>query len=177
MPPYDLIVPKGWGVEHFPLPPGFAAQMIYKGVEDIRFAPGWGDSTSGEYWSYAYLWWLPGTPKIDAAGLQQGLKAYYSGLVGSNITNRKIPEDRVVPVNVTLKKIKETAGDLETYTGDIHMLDYMTGKPIILNTLIHIRNCDLLKHTAVFVEISPKPFAHSTWKEFNKIWKDFQCKK
>ncbi len=175
MPPYNLIIPKGWDVERFSLPPDFAPQIIYKGVEDLRFAPGWGDSTSEEYWSYAYLWWLDGDPRIDANSLHENLKAYYTGLVGRNITRRKIPANKVVPTHVTVKKIKTVASDIETYSGDIHMLDYMTQQPIILNTLIHIKSCGLQKHTVVFVEISPKPFIHSIWQQFNNIEKGFQC--
>ncbi|MDP9230264.1 MAG: hypothetical protein M3O67_06305, partial [Bacteroidota bacterium] len=67
------------------------------------------------------------------------------------------------------------ASDIETYSGEIHMLDYMTQQPIILNTLIHIRSCGLQNQTTVFVEISPKPFTHPIWQQFNKIGKGFQC--
>jgi hypothetical protein len=176
-PPYYLAIPKGWVVEHFPLPPDFASQMDYKGIEDLRFAPGWADSTSEEYWSYMYLWWLDGNPKIDVISLQENLKAYYAGLVGRNITDRKIPTNKVVPTNATVKKIKTAANDIETYSGAIHMLDYMTQRPIVLNTLIHIRNCGLQKHTAVFVEISPKPFVHPIWQQFKNIVTGFQCSK
>ena len=174
-PPYNLVIPNGWDVERFPLPPDFAPQMNYKGVEDLRFAPGWGDSTSVGYWSYTYLWWLDGNPKIDATSLQVNLKAYYTGLVGRNITRRKIPANKVVPTHVTIKKIKAADGNLETYSGSIQMLDYMTRKPIILNTLIHVRRCEGQKNTPVFVEISPKPLVHSIWQQFYKIAESFQC--
>jgi hypothetical protein len=177
VPPYNLTIPNGWSVEHFSLPPDFAPQIIYKGIEDLRFTPGWGDSTSDEYWSYAYLWWLDVNSKIDAGVLQESLKAYYTGLVGRNITSRKIPENKLVPINVTVKKIKTGETDAETYSGEIHMLDYMTQRSIVLNTLIHIKSCESKKHTAVFVEISPKPFTHSIWQQFNKIEKAFQCNK
>ena len=174
-PPYELIIPKDWGVERFSLPPEFASRIIYKGVEDLRFAPGWGDSTSGQYWSYAYMWWLDGDPKIDAGNLQENLKAYYTGLVERNIISRKIPANKLVPVNVTIKKIKTVPDDLETYSGEIHMLDYMIQRPIILNTLIHKKNCGVQKHTTVFVEVSPKPFTHPIWRQFDEMEKGFRC--
>ena len=177
IPSYHLAIPPGWGIEHFQLPPEFAPKFTYKGVEDIRFTPGWGDSTSAEYWSYAYLWWLSGKQNIDAHTLQENLKAYYTGLVGSNITSRKIPANKIVPTNVSIKKIKTMTNDIETYSGNIQMLDYMTQRPIILNTLIHLKNCETQKHTAVFVEISPKPFGHSIWQNFYEIGKGFQCNK
>jgi hypothetical protein len=174
--PYTLTIPTGWDTEHFPLPPDFAPRMTYKGVEDLRFAPGWGDSTSNGYWSYTYLWWLDGKPKIDANSLQTNLKEYYSGLVGRNITSRKIPSGKVVPTEVMIKKIKTATGDIETYSGNIQMLDYMTQHRIVLNTFIHVKDCGQ-KHTAVFVEISPKPFSHAIWQQFYKIAEGFQCGK
>jgi hypothetical protein len=33
-------------LEHFALPPDFANQMTYKGVEDLRFTPGWGGTNT-----------------------------------------------------------------------------------------------------------------------------------
>lgn len=40
--PYQLPVPKDWTIERFLIPISFAPQIPYKGVEDIRFTPGWG---------------------------------------------------------------------------------------------------------------------------------------
>jgi len=176
-PPYNLIIPKDWGIEHFPLPPDFAPGMTYKGVEDLRFAPRWGDSSSGDYWGYAYLWWLQGKPKVDAISLQQNVTEYYSGLVGRNIIERRIPANKVVPTVATIKQIKTTSGDIETYGGTISMLDYMTQKPIVLNTLIHVRNCGEQKNIVVFVKISPRPLVHPIWKQFGAILEEFKCDK
>src|SRR4051812_6700953 len=66
VPPYALTAPEGWGVERFAIPIEFAPSIPYKGVEDIRFAPGWSDAKSNEYWTYAFLWYLDGKPAIDA---------------------------------------------------------------------------------------------------------------
>jgi hypothetical protein len=106
---YNLIVPAGWEMESFSLPPDFASQINYKGVEEVRFAPGWGDIKSEEHWSYSFLWWLDGTPKIEATILQSNLKAYYTGLVARNITSRNIPANKIVPTIVSIKKIKTTS--------------------------------------------------------------------
>ncbi len=173
--PYTLEIPKGWNVELFALPPDFAAAMTYKGVEDIRFAPGWGDSTKADYWSYAYLWWLDGTPTIDAGSLQENLQVYYSGLVNRNIISRKIPKDKVVPTLAGIRKVKTVSGDLQTFSGSIRMLDYMTQKPMTLNTVIHVKECADEKHAAVFVEMSPKPYKDSIWQAMDKIQTSFSC--
>jgi len=176
VPPYVLDIPKGWTVERFSLPAEFAPQMNLKGVEELRFPPGWGDSTSLQYWTYSYLWWLNGKPQIDAEGLQRNLQALYSGLVGRNIVGRKIPMAKQVPTTVAVKKIKTSAGDVQTFQGQTHMLDYMTQRPIVLNLIIHERDCSMENHTAVFVEVSPKVYAHSIWNELEKLAQSFRCK-
>lgn len=175
VPPYTLDVPKGWDVELFSLPADFAAAMTYKGIEDIRFAPGWGDSTKADYWSYAYLWWLDGKVTIDASSLQENLQLYYSGLVNRNIIGRKIPGDKVVPTLSAVKKIKTATGDWQTFSGSVRMLDYMRQRPITLNTTIHLKDCADHKHMAAFVEMSPKPYTAPIWKQMEKLQTGFSC--
>lgn len=173
--PYALTAPKEWDIERFSIPIDFAPQINYKGVEDVRFTPGWGDEKSEEYWSYAYLWWLEGEQKIDASILQQNLKAYYEGLVARNITGRNIPANKIVPTRSLIKKIKTEPGDTGTYSGTISMLDYMSQKPITLNCLVHVKSCAAQNRTPVFIEISPQPFSHSIWTSFKRINDSFNC--
>jgi hypothetical protein len=177
MPPYILDIPKGWNIERFSLPAEFAAQMSFRGVEELRFTPGWADSTSAEYWSYAYLWWLEGNPAVDEVSLQTNLRALYTGLVGRNIVNRQIPLSKQVSTNVSVRKIKAGMGDVQTFQGQTQMLDYMTQKPIVLNLLIHVKDCSKENHAAVFVEVSPKPLTHSIWKELKQLDQTFRCGK
>ncbi len=173
--PYHLPTPEGWEVERFPIPISFAPQIPYNGVEDVRFTPGWGDEKSEQYWSYAYLWWLEGEQKIDAATLEKYLTYYYEGLVGRNITGRKIPAAKVVPTAVKLKSMKAVPGDRGSYTGTITMLDYMAQKPITLNCRVGVSSCKDQNHTAVFIELSPQPYAHPVWQDMGKIKKGFTC--
>ena len=176
VPPYNLTIPNGWSVERFPFPIEFAPQISYKGVEDLRFAPGWEDTASEEHWSYAYMWWLEGNPKIDASILQENLKAYYSGLIARNIKRRNIPADKVVSTNAIIKKIKTEPDDIETYSGTISMLNYIAQRPITLNCLVHVKSCKTQNHTVVFFEISPKPFGHPIWQKLNEIEENFDCR-
>ena len=156
--PYTLGFPKGWDVERFLIPIEFAPQIPYKGVEDIRFAPGWGNVKSDEYWSYAFLWFLDDKPGTNEKTIERNLKAYYTGLVGRNIVSRKIPGDKLIPVKAEIKKIKTYTGDVKTFSGTIHMLDYMAQTPIVLNCIVHIKSCPGKNKTFIFNEISPKPF-------------------
>jgi hypothetical protein len=174
-PPYTLPTPQGWNMERFPFPIGFAPSILYQGVEDLRFTPGWADPKSEQYWTYSFLWFLEGSQNINEHILEQSLFSYYTGLVGRNIESRKIPKEKLFTVAVRVDKIKAYSGDSGTYSGTLNMLDYMAQKPIALNFLIHVRTCTGKKNTFVFFEISPKPSSHPIWSDLNQIWKGFDC--
>ena len=93
--PYHLSIPKDWGIERFLIPISFAPQILYKGVEDIRFTPGWGNVKSDEYWTYAFLWYLEGSPKTDANIIAANLTAYYTGLIETNRATFKVPVEKI----------------------------------------------------------------------------------
>lgn len=176
-PPYTLAIPQGWGVERFAIPIEFAPSIPYKGVEDLRFAPGWSDPRSHEYWSYAFLWYLEGKPEIDPKITEKNLAAYYAGLVGRNIEQRKIPAEKLVPLKATIKKTTTVEGDLQTFSGTVHMLDYMEQKPMTLNCIVHVKACPDKDHTFVFYEISPQPLTGTVWKDLHQLWTTFACDK
>jgi hypothetical protein len=96
VPPYYLLKPKGWEVERFPIPIDFAPSISYQGSEDVRFAPGWGDEKSEEYWSYTFLWWLQGAHKIDSRRLKSHLQDYYQGLVQRNISRNNLAANAAI---------------------------------------------------------------------------------
>ena len=173
--PYKLSIPKDWTIERFLIPISFAPQIPYKGIEDIRFTPGWGNSTSDEYWSYAFLWYLDGKITLDAGTIDSHLKAYYTGLIGIN--GRDIPREKLIPVVTAFKEVKKDKDDLKTFAGTVSMLDYMTQKPIILNGKAHLRSCPELNNTFIFYELSPQPVSHAIWLSLDKLWLDFNCKK
>jgi hypothetical protein len=173
--PYSLSIPDGWGVERFPIPIEFAPTIPYKGVEDIRFAPGWANSKSEDYWSYAFLWFLTSVPETNEAVIENNLDAYYSGLVGRNIVRRKIPTDKLTPVKTTIKEVQREPGDDKTFRGTICMLDYMEQKPMTLNCVVHLKSCAGKSNGYIFHEISPKPADHLIWASLDLIWKSFSC--
>ena len=175
--PYTLNFPKGWDVERFLIPIEFAPQILYKGVEDIRFTPGWGNVKTDEYWTYTFLWFLDDKSKINAKIVENNLKAYYTGLVERNIVPRKIPADKLVTVKTEIKKVKTDKGDLKTFRGTIYILDYMEQKPITLNCIVHLKSCSGQNKTFIFNEISPKPYSDNIWQSLNQLWTDFSCDK
>jgi hypothetical protein len=174
-PTYKLIVPENWTTEKFSIPIEFASSIPYAGIEELRFSPGWDNPTSEDYWSYAYLWYLDGKPEFDSKTVEKNLEAYYTGLVGRNIERRKIPKEKLFAVKANFETVETHKGDLSTFKGAVHMLDYMAQQLIKLNFLIHVKECPGKDNTFVFYEVSPREATHEVWNTLNKIWTEFQC--
>jgi hypothetical protein len=174
-PPYSLGFPKDWEVERFLIPIAFAPQIPFKGVEDIRFMPGWGKAESPEYWSYAFLWYLDGHPSIKASTIETNLKDYYNGLVGA-MRAEETDENRV-SVKTIFQKGKKQKGDLETFFGSVYMLDYKSNKPISLYVKVHHKSCRGQNKTFLFFEVSPKHYTSPIWDSLDGLWREFRCEK
>ena len=171
--PYQLASPEGWGIERFLLPAGFAPDIKYKGVEDIRFAPGWAKKTSEDYWSYLFLWYLDGDIKLTASDIGQYLRDYYTGLV--NVNGSAIPKEKIIPVEASIHAIESLAKDQHHFQGTVTMTDYMQQKKIILNATIHVLACKHSGKTYVIHELSPQSFQHEIWKRMDLIREQFVC--
>jgi hypothetical protein len=174
-PPYTLIVPDKWRIERAYVPGPFSPHFGLRGVEDIRFPPGWGVAGAEDYWSVAYLFWLEPGQTIDAGVIQNNLKTYYDELIaGAQVRrNLHIPPGTIKPVQVTIKRLTAEPDDRETYTGTIAMYDYLGGKPIVLNYLVHLKSSPTQKNIPLFLEISPQPFTHPLWNRLKEIKQKF----
>jgi hypothetical protein len=174
-PSYTLPYPPLWGTEIFSLPPAFAPSITYKGMEDIRFAPGWAKSGSNEYWTYAFLWKLEDSVHTDATVIETNLKAYYTGLIARNTQKSKISTVSIPETVTKFEKTETLQGDAATFNGTIRMLDYMMQQPITLNCKVHLKYCPGQNNTYLFHELSPKPFTDSVWKNLQQVWAGFAC--
>lgn len=175
--PYHLNIPKDWTIERFLVPISFAPQIPYKGVEDIRFTPGWAKPASEEYWTYAFLWYLDGSVNMSTQTITENLKHYYTGLLKVNTDPSKVDIEKLPPVTTSFKKITTAKNDLETYSGTVNMTDYMSRKPITLNCIVHLTFCKEENKTIIFHALSPKSFSHQNWAQLNQLWLGFSCKK
>lgn len=175
--PYSLPIPKDWTIERFLLPPFFAPSIQYKGVEDIRFTPGWGKPDNQEYWTYAFLWFVDDVPFVNKDSIQNHLEAYYTGLIKINTDSIKHRNEKPVPVTAKLNSEKALPGDLAQFTGTIHMLDFLSRQPITLHCKIHVKLCSDTKKTILFFELSPKTFENAVWSSLDQLWVEFKCKK
>ena len=172
--PYHFPVPKDWTIERFLLPPFFAPRITYKGVEDIRFMPGWGNVKSDEYWSYLFLWYLDDKPTFDRTKLENDLKFYYEGLIRINSDSSKAASESPIPVITSLEALPRES---TSYSGSVQMRDFMTRKPITLNCKVYLFSCPEGDKTIVIFELSPQPFKHPVWVGLDQVRRDFVCEK
>jgi len=173
--PYFLPTPEKWTTEEFPVPPGFAAELPYKGTEEIRFAPGWSKPDSQDYWTYLFLWVIDNATSITTDELNNYLEVYYTGLAAINSKNKEsLKKDSFkTKSNMTLANTEEN--DQQTYQGNIQIMDYMRAEPLTLNCKVHIVKCNKSNSLFIFHELSPKPITDTVWGDLSKIRKGFTC--
>jgi len=108
-----LKAPKGWSGETLKLPPGFARDMKLKGIEEIRFAPGMFKPDSESFFSYAFVFWLPGDTPLEADTIHSEIMTYYRGLATA-VSKGEIKTDGFkLKLEAVEKKESEWVGTLE----------------------------------------------------------------
>lgn len=151
-------VPTGWEHETIPFPLDFAPSLPYRGVEELRFAPGFYQSKQSGYWSYDIAWWLTEKPQFDVATIEAALTAYFRGLATSVGRGRY----RIEPTMFSAELVSDTAS--QQLTGRIHSVDaFTTGLPITLNAVIAIRECVKARRHAVTFMLSPRDRTDPIW--------------
>ncbi|MFO0806722.1 MAG: hypothetical protein U0791_26755 [Gemmataceae bacterium] len=175
-PPYQVPEPKGWSTESIALPPkDFAPEMKWKGQEEIRFAPGMFKADAADFFSYAFLFWLPDGQKIDAKTMEQELLTYYRGLSKTVLASKKREVD-VSKFTLSIKEMKEKSGKRasgETFTawlGELKWVEpFATAEPQTLRFEIHVWVAGNHKHHCVFVCVSPQPEKAEIWTKLREI--------
>lgn len=80
-PPATWPVPEGWKEETIPFPLGFAPTIAHRGVEELRFPPGFLKQEDPHAWAYTFVWRLEDRAELDEAQLAGELTAYFRGLM------------------------------------------------------------------------------------------------
>jgi hypothetical protein len=153
-----LEAPAGWGIEQIPIPLGFAPSLEFNGLEDIRFAPGWSDPGSPDFWTYKFVWEIAEDPRLDEVRLSLMLETYFAGLAQAV---SQLGDALQLPAAVFI-------GDGERYRGRLRIYDAFTSKAwIYLNARVYSQQRSD-KHLVVF-EFSPQAFDHEVWQELGRI--------
>lgn len=157
---------EGWRPEVFSFPLNFAPSINYKGLEDVRFAPGWSDTTANDYFTYMFVWYLDSDPKLNPNLLTDHMKAYFGGLM-SDVSGRSDLPDVV-------STFKERSTGL--YTGYVDTYDAFFKKSALkLYTSVHSSYCEKTGKYLVRFNFSPKNSDDPLWKKFEEVKLKIDC--
>ncbi len=162
-----------WRQEVLKFPLIFARSLPYKGEEHIRFAEGWGDVTSEEYFSYVFVWILEENPNLTTKKVESDMNTYFTGLMKMGlIINfrffKKLPQTSV--------SFTSNSGSNTSFLGSIEMYDaFFKKENILLNATVSVSYCNKIGKHIVFFRLSPKDFRHAIWKKLNDVAIKFDC--
>lgn len=108
-------VPDGWKREQIPFPLEFAPTLDHRGIEELRFPPGFLKPDSPNRWSYTFEWQLTDEAALDATALGTEIATYFRGLLGSVDGDRH----RFDPAEITARAAPQ--GD--SFAIDAHVFD------------------------------------------------------
>jgi hypothetical protein len=177
-PTYSWPLPaRGWFTDKFDLPLPFVPELPYSGSEDLHQLNGFGTPASPEWWSYNYLLWLDGSPRITRDSLERDLLAYYKGLCNyfgppAVTCNPSGFSSKVV----RLGEVKLGGRSTDVFAADITGYDpFFTGQPIALHMLISSFQCPRAGHRAVLLSASPQPIGQGPWPALLENALQFRC--
>ncbi len=173
--PFQWPAPAGWKTETIPFPLGFAPDIPYQGLEELRFPPGFLDPASERFWSYAFVWWLEGTPDTSEAALEHALVRYFTGLA------QAVGKDKytVDPAQFTADLQQAPVDPLALtqrikLTGQARVFDaFKTGKYLTLQLELQVGVCG---NRVVWVAASPQSRPAPIWTELDSVLQAFECK-
>ncbi len=152
-----LHAPEQWGIERLQFPLSFAPSLKYQGIEDIRFAPGWSQPESPDYWTYKFAWKLDQNIELNEESLAEILETYFDGL-SRTVAQR---DDLSKPTAVFIV-------DGKTYRGRLRIYDaFSTNQWIYLN--VKVESKTLESGPVIVFSLSPKYFDHAIWKNLDEV--------
>ncbi len=166
-----LSAPDTWRPEIINMPLGFAPSITYKGFEDIRFAPGWSDTTASDYFTYTFVWVLDKAPKLDQMQFESHMRAYFDGLMTAVSGRDDLPKTQA---SFRFAKAKKDFGAV----GQITFYEAFFKKSVItLHVTAEGRHCPEQKKHLVWFRLSPQDQKDPLWKKFDEVQLKIDCDK
>jgi hypothetical protein len=179
--PFAYAVPGNWGQDprwSFPLP--WSPKLPYRGLEDLFYAPNFASTSSPEYHSYVFIWWIESTREFTAGQLQDDMLMYYRGLAEERGKNYGFTPDlsRIgAEYKVDPQGPQKFGGEsARSFTGTVSIYD-THGKIIELNSQVVSCVCPGSGHTAAFFGLSLEPRTAPIWKKLDAIRDSFRCRR
>jgi hypothetical protein len=171
--PELLKQPDDWQFERFGLPPSFAPAIRYKGVEELRFAPGMFKKDSADYFTYVFVARLDSIKDISQKDIETYLSNYFKGLCSVTAKDNKLTIDTSkITVSVT-QKTTATPGET-IYNSSLQVFGvFADGALVKLNMEVKVMKDTPRQRIYLLFIASPQPKSSDIWKTLYRIQKDF----
>lgn len=133
-PAFTWPVPAGWRSETIRFPLEFAPDIPHRGVEELRFAPGFFDPAAAGYWAYAFAWVVTGEEPLDTATLGRELTTYFRGLTAAVAAGKKeLPAPDLARIEARIRS--DGRGTVRTFDA------FGDGRQIDLDIAVTVKPC------------------------------------
>jgi len=164
--------PQNWQFERFTLPPEFAPNIPYKGVEELRFSPGMFVKDSASYFTYAFVAELDNINSISQDNIKDYLLEYFKGLCSSTAKQGKLSID-TSKIDVAIEK-KQKAGADAFYDGTLDIFGvFADGAPVKLNVEIKVMSDKATSKIYLVFIGSPLNKSDEVWAKLRSIQNNF----
>jgi hypothetical protein len=171
--PQLLKGPSNWQFERFTLPPEFAPNIAYKGVEELRFSPGMFVKDSVNYFTYAFVAELDNVASVSQDEIKNYLLDYFKGLCSSTAKERKLSID-TSKISVSIDKNTNTGKDVR-YNATLDIFGvFADGAPVRLNAEIKVLTNKTTSKTYFVYIASPLNKTDPVWAKLRSIQNDFR---
>ena len=133
-----------WKGERLELPPGFAPDLGWSGVEHIRFSPGMFEAAAPDFFSYVLVFLLAPGSDVTEVSLERQLLIYYTGL-SKAVMGEKRETDEAAPFAISLSMAEkplpgpESAPDATAWSGTLDWVEpFATRKAQQLHLELHV---------------------------------------
>lgn len=175
--PQLLFEPGTWEFERFDLPPSFAPGISYKGVEELRFAPGMFKKDTATYFTYVFVAELAGVMTITQNDIHDYLLKYYRGLCSVTARDRKLTID-TSQITATVERRKGTPVKESIYDASLNIFGVFTdGAPLKLSMEVKLLDAGSAKKTYLFFIASAREKTDPIWKTLYEIREKFTIPK
>jgi hypothetical protein len=169
-----LMQPANWEFERFPLPPAFAPSITYKGVEELRFAPGMFAKDSSLYFTYVFVVQLDDVVSISEAEIRDYLLNYYRGLCRVTAKDRKLVVD-TTQITVSVKEQRNLPANEKIYDASADIFGvFADGAPVKLNLEIKVLADSPGRRTYLYILASPREKSDPTWNTLLQLRREFR---
>jgi hypothetical protein len=166
-----------WAGERIELPPSFAPSLGWKGVEQIRFAPGMFQAEAKGFFSYVLVFLLEPEAETSEAALKRELLTYYKGLSEAVMKGKsKTVNTSTFSLSLTMTDALEDAPakamNVTAYTAILKWIEpFATQKSQALQFEIHC--WEHLGQPVVLSCVSPLERDQTVWTQLRDIRKKF----